>query len=304
MTQDMNVYGKFTDMFKYVIKRANVLRSLFLLFTLMTLGATNGWAQTDYSGVYYIGTTGYNANKPADNFYLCPTENWLYYKPNNEWSTDGATYPNPFLTTYKCKTSDYHSGDAADAVWIIEKHSSENYYYIKHKSTGKYLVSNGQIAGTSNANRMRVHLETIAQENLNDKELFSIELYNTWLVISPKSSDGWNGNNYKWYTVNGGNQNFLVGKGKDGGPGGYTETGGILGTYTKDDVNAKFYLEDYIQKPTIFYNASNEIQITVQEDATIIYTTDGTDPTNDNGTKVNSNTGYHFPPLHSGSTTP
>ena len=47
MTQDMNVYGKFTDMFKYVIKRADVLRSLFLLCTLMTLGVTNGWAQID-----------------------------------------------------------------------------------------------------------------------------------------------------------------------------------------------------------------------------------------------------------------
>ena len=212
MTRNMNVYSKFTDMFKYLIKgtyvhrlmnicsptheasfvgsRTYVLQKLLFFTILMTFGTVSAWGQTDYSGVYYIGSAGYNANNPTNNFYLCPSENWLYYKPDNEWSTDGATYPNPFLTTYKCKTSDYHSGDAADAVWIIEKHSSENYYYIKHKSTGKYLVSNGQIAETTNANRMRVHLETIAQESLDDKELFSIEPNSTWLVISPKSSAG------------------------------------------------------------------------------------------------------------------
>ena len=50
----MKVYGKFTDMFKYVIKRTNVLRNIFFSLTLMTLGASGAWAQTDFSGVYYI----------------------------------------------------------------------------------------------------------------------------------------------------------------------------------------------------------------------------------------------------------
>ena len=48
----MKVNGKFTDMFKHVIKRTTVLRNIFFSLTLMTLGASGAWAQTDYSGVY------------------------------------------------------------------------------------------------------------------------------------------------------------------------------------------------------------------------------------------------------------
>ena len=281
-------------------RRGRLFSALSLLLLMLTSGAGSAFAQEtqDYSGTYYIATAGYNANTPANNYYLCPTEGWLYYKSPDNWSTDGTTYPNPFLTTYKCKTNNYHSGDASGAVWIIIKHPSENYYYIKHKSDGKYMVSNGKISGTTNANRMRVHLETVAENNLDDKALFAIEPYSTWFVISPKSEEGWNKNqkvnnvtqDLKWYTVNNGNKDFLVGNGSNGGPSGYTSTGGILGVYTKDDVNAKFYLEDYLTKPTFAYNTSNQIEITAASGTTLIYTTDGTEPTTENGTAVNTNT--------------
>ena len=72
MTQDMKVYGKFTDMFKYSIKGTAVLRNLFLTLTLMILGATNVLAQTDFSGTYYIRSTGKNASN-TNLYYLCPT---------------------------------------------------------------------------------------------------------------------------------------------------------------------------------------------------------------------------------------
>ena len=72
----MKVNGKFTDMFKYVIKRTNVLRNIFFSLTLMTLGAGTAWAQTDYSGVYYIGSVNYNAAKTTTNYYLCPNRQW------------------------------------------------------------------------------------------------------------------------------------------------------------------------------------------------------------------------------------
>ena len=42
----MNVYGKFTDMFKYSIKGTAVLRSIFLLLTLTVLGASNAFGVT------------------------------------------------------------------------------------------------------------------------------------------------------------------------------------------------------------------------------------------------------------------
>ena len=76
----MNVYSKLTDMFKHNIKGTYILRSIFLLLTLMTLGATSAWAQ-DLSGIYYIASGGkssangsgytYNPNSPSNNFYLC-----------------------------------------------------------------------------------------------------------------------------------------------------------------------------------------------------------------------------------------
>ena len=254
----------------------------------------------DYSGTYYIATIGYDGNpENANNYYLCPTEGWISYKADDAWEEGDS---NPFLTTYKCKSNAYHSGDPSNAVWIIEKHPEENYYYIKHKSSGQYMVSNGQISGTSNANRIRVHLETVAQDDLDDKALFYINPYSqtinsvvySYLLISPKSEDGWNKNqtvdkrsqDLKWYTVNGGNQDALTGKGKDGGPNNtYKETGGVLGLYTEYDANAQFYFEDVITRPTITCNSSNQIEITAaqSETVTIKYTTNGSTPSATNG---------------------
>ena len=286
-------------------RKASSLRSSLrhlLLLLLLTAGATGVWAQTpDYSGTYYIATRGYDGN-PANtnNYYLCPTEEWIYYKATNNWDTDGSTYPNPFLTTYKCKTNSYHSGDPSNAVWIIEKHPTENYYYIKHKSDGKYMVSNGKISGSSNANRIRVHLESVAPDDLDDKALFFINTYSqtissvvySYLVISPKSEDGWNKDqtvdnrvqDLKYYSVNNGNQNYLQGNTKPDGPGNRA-TGGVIGVYTENDANAQFYFEDVITRPTIICNTSNQIEITAAQSGTVTikYTTDGSTPSATNG---------------------
>ena len=266
-----------------------------LVLLMMFIGGGITWAQeeTDYSGVYYIGTVGYKANTPTSNFYLCPTVDWCSYKATNDFEAGNA---NPFLTTHKYRAS---GEDATNAVWIIDKAPNSNYYYIKHRKTKKYLVSNGQITGAG-IDRMRVHLESIADADLadqGDKVLFDISPYSNYFVISPcaiqetGTHDNFDHSEHRWLTVNGGNDNSLKGaSGKTGGPTGYTNTKGIVGIFTKSDVNAPFYLEDYILKPTITYNTSNEIEITVQSDATIIYTTDGTNPTLSNGTVVNDNT--------------
>ncbi|MBO4907581.1 MAG: chitobiase/beta-hexosaminidase C-terminal domain-containing protein [Bacteroidaceae bacterium] len=290
----LNEYGKSKPRvwLEYGWSMARVwLRYALMMVLMMISGAMNEvWGQDpDYSGTYYIASRGYDGNpNNTNNYYLCPTEGWISYDTNDTWKTGDD---NPFLTTYKCKSGAYTSG-ASNAVWIIEKHPTLNYYYIKHKSDGKYMVSNGKINGTSNANRIRVHLEEVAQADLDDKALFSIKTYSIqangaspYFVISPKSSAGWNGE-YKWYSVNNGNQDALKGKGKDGGPSGYKETGGIVGLYNEIDINAQFFFEDVITRPTITYNnTSNQIEISAAQTGTVTikYTTDGTTPSADNG---------------------
>lgn len=291
--------------FRLNSQRMHLLRFAACLI-LIVVGVGEMWGQEtpDYSGIYYIAsmankaesatTTTYAANDPTNNFYLCPTEGWYYYVATDNFQT--SDNEQPFLTTYKCKSADYHNGDPSDAVWIVRKHSSEaNCYYIIQKSTGRYVISNGQINTSTNANRVRVHLEYDTNPSTltnDDKALFEIT-YDTdhWDII-PHSTEGRNGNN-KYLVVNNGNFNNLKADGSkaDGPNGTYgTGTGGIISLYTHED-NAKFYLEDYV--PTIFYNTSNQIEITVQDNETIIYTTDGsdpTDPTNSNRIEVNSNT--------------
>ena len=247
---------------------------------MLTLGSSSVWGQ-DYSGVYYIASVNYNAGTTADNYYLCPTEGWCYYQATDDFT--GTDNGQPFLTTYKCRSAAYHSGKPNDAIWIIEKAPAPNssYYYIRQASTGKYLTSNGTIRTTNNADRMRVHVETIAPENLDDKELFTIAEYSTYLTISPKGVVG-GAAGRNWLTVNGGNKDSLKGEsGKTDGPTGYANTTGIVGVYTQNDANAPFYLEKAlsIDAPTITNNYDETITITAETGATIFYTTDGTEPT-------------------------
>ena len=317
MTQDMR-----KDTILMTVQRCSgfistTLRSLLLLLMMM-VGVNSVWGQTDYSGTYYIASGGlgqknntgaadtrytYNPFDPSNNFYLCPTEGWCFYKPDNDFSNDGTTYPNPFLTTYKCRSTAYHNNDASDAVWIIKKAPNSDYYYIIQKSTGRYLVSNGVIRTTSSGqDRIRVHLETVAESNLDDKALFSIDYDNICWRISPKDlTDGsyytshGDHSNHKYLVVNFGNYNYLTGcSGKDGGPndntiGNYTNTAGTVGIYTQNDANTPFYLEDYIKRPTISYDSDNKVVITAaQTGATIKYTLDGTTPSADHGTEYDT----------------
>ena len=270
------------------------IRYIILILFSLALRFNGMRAQTDYSGVYYIGSgaivngsVAYDATSPTTNFYLCPTAGWCYYKPTNDFSGDGTTYPNPFVTTHNCRNG---VEDADNAVWIVTKKTGEDYYYIRHALTGKYLVANGQIRTTTNANRMRVHMETVADEDLDDLELFSITPYSpsspkvTYMIISPKSTVGQNGNN-KWFTVNGENAASYSGAtGKRDGPTGYEDTGGIIGIFSQSDKNAGFYLEEVAPVPTITVNTNNETQeatITIsstQTGVSFYYTTDGSTP--------------------------
>lgn len=268
---------------------------LLLTLLLLTASVSGTWGQ-DYSGTYYIASYAkvpdskpaqyvYDPTNPTnpDNYYLCPSDGWIYYKKENKWTADKASSDGPFLTTFKCRTDAYNTyGGMNNAKWVISKHG--DYYAFYHTGTNKHMVLSGQISGCG-ADRMRVHLEEISSpENPSDEALFTIAPQDHSLSIAPCTIPA------DRLTVNGGNKDALTGQsGKTGGPKGtgynYENTAGIVGIYrsTGTDDNRYFYLEEVFDRPT-FTSNSSQIVIGHSEGntATIYYTIDGTNPTTTN----------------------
>ena len=317
MTQDMKVYGKFTDMFSYiklyvkkgtyvhepmnicspahehmfVSPRTYVLQKLLSLVVLVILGTINVLAQSFEPGLYFIASRDYVPANTTTNFYLCPTEGWYYYQSESPYYTNTADPNNvmPFMTTYQCR--DGVSYNALNAIWSIEKKGETNYYYIKRVIDGKYLTYNVAMGDGSNVGRMRIHLEESPAND--DDALFEISWVGSKNCYDIKTkNDG--GGNRKFMNVTGpqkgnGNINELVGtNARNDGPTGCKNVGGIIGLWTSGssgDDNSRWYLEDassfVCETPTITYNeATQEVSISTTTDgATIYYTTDGTEPT-------------------------
>ena len=264
---------------------STTIRSAIALLLMLTLGSGSVWGQTsDYSGTYYIKSASANKNTNGD-YYLCPTKNWYLYKATNSYeddTDDNDDNGQPFLTTYQCKDGVY---DASKAVWDVVKHPTEtDCYYIIQRKTGRYMVSNGKIG--SDANRMRVHLEAVADAtalaNLGDLALFEITSHSGHIDIVPHSTDGRNGDTYKYLVVNFKNFYELKGSaGKQGGPNGTygTNTAGIIGLYDQEE-NHKWILESAkCTTPVItFDNVTSKVTITAGDGETIYYTTDGSNP--------------------------
>ena len=260
-----------------------ILRLVVSMLLFLVLGNGGVWGQEtpDYSGTYYIRSESTNKNTPGD-YYLCPTKNWYLYKATNSYENDTDDNDDngqPFLTTYQCKDGVY---DASKAVWDVVKHPTKtDCYYIIQRKTGRYMVSNGQIG--TNANRMRVHLEAVADAtalaNLGDLALFEITSHSGHIDIVPHSTEGRNGDTYKYLVVNFKNFNELKGSaGKDGGPGNAV-TAGIVGLYDQEE-NHKWFLESAkCTTPIItFSNTTSTITITAGDGESIYYTTDGSNP--------------------------
>ena len=273
-------------------RRGRLFSALSLLLLMLTSGAGSAFAQEtqDYSGVYYIASN-YINNKVnqydpvnlTNNYYLCPTEGWAFYVSGG--TVTGTDNGQPFITTHKRA-----SGDEAKYKWIVEKHVIDgvDYYtfrygidYVDGESTISRYMSYSRKLNGAGTDRMRVHLEKTTTPG--DNEFFRIIVQGSYLVISPKNTDADESNKTKYLTVNGGNKNNYIGNsGKTGGPSGYTNTAGVIGTYWDiTDVNAPFFLEDYYTRPTIGFNSSQRIEITDQTGSAtaIYYTTDGSTPT-------------------------
>lgn len=253
--------------------------------------------QDDYSGVYYIGSRDFaEANTTTNNnFYLCPTENWAYYQSDPPYYyvySSGCNTDTPFMTTYQCRDgvsndADGEPYDARKAIWIVEKEG--NYYHIKHAVDGKYLTRNGKMGESSNAGRMRIHLESSPADD--DDALFEI----IWIDakssydIKTKKNDGSSGDNALRQFLNivgasgdTGNQPSLQATGvRSDGPS-KMNVGGILGLWkagSSGDSNSKWYLEEVVEQPVISQAANGDITITCSTSSTTIYyTLDGSDP--------------------------
>lgn len=263
---------------------------MLLALLLLMAGVTGAWGQTDFSGVYYIGSTGYVEANTTSNYYLCPTEGWNYYTSTSPYYTDTEN-GQPFMTTYQCRNGVY---EANKAVWIVEKKSNTDYYYIKHAIDGKYLTYNIKMGNSSNDGRMRVHLEQSPSDE--DSKLFAINYVSNgkYYQIETKKEAS-----KKYLNVTNGNQHGLLAadapspKTNDGPKtDGTTQiaVSGIIGLWTNGtEDTSKWYLEKAtIDPPTITNNFNGTVTISVADGATLYYTIDGTTPTTSTTTTATS----------------
>ena len=235
------------------------LRLVMSLLLMLVLGSTSVWGQTKVAdGLYFIGSRDYNVNKTTTNYYLCPTEDWKYYRSTSPYYTDS---PNgqPFMTTYQCRNGEY---DSNKALWVVKESPTSGWYYIIHLIDGKYLTYNAKME-SGNEGRMRAHLEDTAN---GDNALFNIAYVSgtgpSTIEIITKIVE----NNYKYLNITGaqggktGNQPSLQATDvRSDGPGNMN-VGGILGLWTSSDANGKWYPESaaLLTAPTISdFNPAN-----------------------------------------------
>ena len=237
-----------------------------LLFILMlVLGEGKAWAQ-GYSGVYYIAndnsqsgsddTTPYSsATTDAQKYYLVPAKdpkqdnNIDAYYSQDYASTNGDPQK-PFLTTYHTKKN---VNKDVNSIWIVKK-TDDNYYYVIHAITGRYVIyevplpndpnKNNDADESKNGKRKTMHLQTPDSEegegayclSANNNFKFNITLEGNIYRFQPINRSGW-----YWNPANGNRNSY---SGKSGG----IYQSGLIGVYdNEDDGGSKWHFE-----PTLF----------------------------------------------------
>ena len=242
---------------------------------LMFLLPLMGWGQSHpYSGIWYLtNASDYYVVPGADPQVTtnCHVNEDAYF--SYDYCENDGDPGMPFLTTYKTNAD-------LNSIWVLVPVTGENnYYYIVHALTGKY-VKYYQFLSGNNARRKFVHLETITSPG--DSEKFEITAYNSGVKIKPK-------NNTMYLNVAGGNQ--------DRYNGGTTSPyySGMIGGMTGTDNGSLFTLVDASVAVTPVISdvdaTTNTFTITspVAAFSTIHYTIDGTTtPDANTGTTVTS----------------
>ena len=277
-----NVGKKYSQRGKEGFPTWEFLRLLCLLCLMVVAGAVEAWA-VDYSGTYFISSNNKNNRgvTTADRFYLCPSTNM--YSENQ-----------PFVTTKK-------TNKGTDSKWILqfaETINGKDYYHVIHvakdaNDVNKYLTYNDELVSGNDA-RVRVHLqETLDEtEGHEDYNFFYITAGNVEgsVVICPKKDMDVINDDKKNRSLNPAKNNVDSYEGNtSNSPGSFTgyngETincGGLIGLWQFEDNNSTWFLEEYIPRP-IIANINSQITIShSEENATIYYTIDGTNPTTTN----------------------
>ena len=291
------------------------IRYAAMLLLMMVVGVNCAWAQTDYSGVYYIANKIWNGDhskstqegyedyfysveKPDKNWYMVPAAD--PHQTNKEDAYYSADYTanngdpeKPFLTTNRTNRDN-------NSIWIVKK--TGNKYYLIHALTGRYVKYEPptKVAATGSyqnnpVNRRSMHLEAWTDPDNDPGNVFkftiSTKTENNILGfnIKPTQADGTDvagyfnpaGDNWEYYYAHTKKDNYWV----VGLVGYYNSTSnGSLWPYE----NAKAALT-----PTIsdINTSNNTFTITcgfVPTGCSIVYTTDGTDPSSSNGTTYSS----------------
>ena len=256
------------------------LRFALSLLLMFVLGINTAWGEEThpYAGVWYMQV------KKNTAYYMVPAANPQVTTANHvnedayfssNYSTQAGDPEKPFVTTYQT------SGDL-NSIWIFVPVSGENnYYYIVHAKSGKYIKYQTYLTG-DNARRKYVHLETMVTPGETEK--FEITALNVGVKIKPK-------NNTMYFNVAGDNQSRYNG--------GTTSPyySGMVGGMTGTDDNSQFNLIDASSATTLtpvisdLNGADNTFTITSPAAAfsTIRYTTDGsTTPDASTGTSATS----------------
>ena len=251
------------------------LRLVISLLLMLTLGSGSVWGQTHpYKGIWYMTV------KKNTKYYMVPAANPqvdskedAYF--SSDYSVQTGDPEKPFITTYQT------SGDLNSVWFFVPVSDEDNFYYIVHAMTGKYVKYQPYLTG-NNARRKYVHLETMATPGETEK--FEITALDDGVKIKPKD-------NNMYFNVAGDNQNRY--NGGTSSPYYSGMVGGMSGT----DTNSQFILIDASTSthltPVIsdLDEGNNTFTITSPAAAfsTIHYTTDGsTTPDADTGTSATS----------------
>ena len=122
---------------------STTIRSAIALLLMLTLGSGSVWGQTHpYAGVWFMTV------KKNLKYYMVPaadpqvdSKEDAYF--SNDYSTQAGDPEKPFITTYQT------SGDL-NSIWIFVPVSDEdNYYYIVHALTGKYVKYQPYLTGNN-----------------------------------------------------------------------------------------------------------------------------------------------------------